>query len=117
MVSQWQTVGFIHGVLNTDNMSILGGLTIDYGPFQFMEHFQFKQISNYSDKSGRYCFEHQPNVCKWNLNRLAEALSPVLDTVQAQKYIKDNYDKLFENYYSQKMRGKLGLSNTEAKDS
>jgi serine/tyrosine/threonine adenylyltransferase len=63
--------------MNTDNMSILG-LTIDYGPFQFMEYFNPRQVSNHSDTEGRYCYENQPSVCKWNMLRLAEALEPIL---------------------------------------
>lgn len=68
----------MHGVLNTDNMSALG-LTIDYGPYGFMEHFNPEFVPNYSDKEGRYSYKNQPSICKWNLLRLAEALHPLLD--------------------------------------
>lgn len=57
MVSHWQAVGWVHGVLNTDNMSILG-VTIDYGPFEFIDHYDSKQVSNHSDREGRYCYEN-----------------------------------------------------------
>ena len=66
LVAQWQSVGFCHGVLNTDNMSALG-LTIDYGPFGFMEHFNPKFACNHSDSDGRYRYEAQPEICLFNL--------------------------------------------------
>jgi len=66
MVALWQSVGFCHGVMNTDNMSILG-LTIDYGPYGFMEHFDPKYICNHSDNDGRYRYEAQPEICLYNL--------------------------------------------------
>lgn len=66
MVALWQTIGFCHGVLNSDNMSIVG-VTIDYGPYGFMEHFDPKHICNHSDNEGRYRFEAQPGICSWNL--------------------------------------------------
>lgn len=78
MVAKWQCVGYVHGVMNTDNMSILG-ITIDYGPFGLMEYFNPKMVSNHSDSEGRYAYENQPAVCKFNLLRLAEALDPFLD--------------------------------------
>jgi uncharacterized protein YdiU (UPF0061 family) len=77
MVALWQCYGFCHGVLNTDNMSILG-LTIDYGPFGFMEYFDKKHICNHSDQHGLYMYANQPQICKSNLGRLAEALVTVL---------------------------------------
>lgn len=72
LVAQWQCAGFVHGVLNTDNMSILG-LTIDYGPFQFMEYFDKELVGNSSDHTGRYCYENQPEMCKWNCVKLLES--------------------------------------------
>ena len=73
LVAKWQAYGFCHGVLNTDNMSILG-ITIDYGPFAFMEHYNPKFICNYSDKEGRYRYEAQPEICLFNLIKLLESL-------------------------------------------
>lgn len=73
LVAKWQAYGFCHGVLNTDNMSILG-ITIDYGPFAFMEHYNPKFICNYSDKEGRYRYEAQPEICLFNLKKLLESL-------------------------------------------
>ena len=83
MVATWQCVGFCHGVLNTDNMSLLG-LTIDYGPYGFMDNFDPKHICNHSDDKGRYRYEAQPEICKWNLGKLAEALDPVLPKQQSK---------------------------------
>lgn len=75
LVAAWQSVGFVHGVLNTDNMSILG-LTIDYGPFGFMDKFDPKYSPNITDiqGGGRYAYRNQPAVCQWNLARLATSL-------------------------------------------
>lgn len=78
LVALWQCYGFCHGVLNTDNMSILG-LTIDYGPYAWMEHFDPEFVCNHSDKNGRYRYLAQPEACKWNLERLCEALDPAVD--------------------------------------
>ena len=72
-------------------MSALG-LTIDYGPYGFMEHFNPKFIPNYSDKEGRYSYENQPSICKWNLIKLAEALHPIRDMEETKKFINDNFD-------------------------
>ena len=81
MVAQWQAVGFAHGVMNTDNMSILGD-TIDYGPFGFMEAYKPNFICNHSDTNGRYSFKNQPAIALWNLNALATAFSSLLQREQ-----------------------------------
>ncbi len=78
LLAQWQAVGFCHGVMNTDNMSVLG-LTIDYGPFGFLDAFDPNHICNHSDHQGRYAWARQPNVALWNLHALAQALLPLLD--------------------------------------
>lgn len=72
LVAEWQCCGFTHGVLNTDNMSIIG-LTIDYGSFGFMETYDPNFIPNLSDNEGRYRFDNQPNICKWNLEKLFQS--------------------------------------------
>jgi len=77
LMAQWQAVGFCHGVMNTDNMSILG-LTIDYGPFGFLDAYDPGHVCNHSDHQGRYAFARQPNVALWNLHALAQALLPLL---------------------------------------
>ena len=77
LVAKWMSVGFTHGVLNTDNLS-LASITIDYGPFGFLDAYDPNYIPNHSDDSGRYDYESQPGICLWNLGRLAVALTPLL---------------------------------------
>ncbi|KAM6895251.1 selenoprotein O2 [Xenentodon cancila] len=116
LVAQWQCVGFCHGVLNTDNMSILG-LTLDYGPFGFMDRFDPDFICNASDKRRRYSYRAQPSVCRWNLARLAEALGSELDAAEAGAVLED-FMPTFEDFYLGIMRKKLGLvQKEEAADS
>ncbi|CAJ1057127.1 selenoprotein O1 [Xyrichtys novacula] len=111
LVAQWQCVGFCHGVLNTDNMSILG-LTLDYGPYGFMDRFDPDFICNASDNSGRYSYQAQPAICRWNLVKLAEALAPELPPDRAEA-VMDEYLDLYNNFYLQNMRKKLGLLKKE----
>lgn len=108
LVALWQTVGFCHGVLNTDNMSILG-LTIDYGPFGFIERFHPDHIPNTSDTDGRYRFKKQPEVCCWNLLKFAEALAPLVPIEELKDILSDNYFLEYKNEFMKKMRCKLGL--------
>ncbi|KAM9352166.1 selenoprotein O1 [Symphorus nematophorus] len=107
LVAQWQCVGFCHGVLNTDNMSILG-LTLDYGPYGFMDRFDPDFICNASDNSGRYSYQAQPAICRWNLVKLAEALAPELPPDRAEA-VMDEYLGLYNGFYLENMRKKLGL--------
>lgn len=109
VVAKWQSVGFIHGVLNTDNMSIIGD-TLDYGPFGFMEHFDPKHISNTSDDSGRYRFEAQPDICKFNCSVLADQLGLVVDTSRLGTILEE-YDAIYEKEYYSLMLRKLGIEN------
>ncbi|XP_030646614.1 selenoprotein O1 isoform X3 [Chanos chanos] len=111
LVAQWQCVGFCHGVLNTDNMSILG-LSIDYGPFGFMDRFDPDFICNASDNSGRYSYKAQPAICRWNLARLAEALDPDLPPERAEAVL-DEYMPFYNAFYLANMRKKLGLLRKE----
>ena len=78
LVSEWQCVGFVHGVLNTDNMSI-AGLTIDYGPYGFLDRYDPYHIFNGSDTGGRYSYVNQADICEWNCKKLAEILEPLLN--------------------------------------
>ena len=122
LVAKWQAVGFCHGVLNTDNMSILG-LTLDYGPFSFIDATDLKFICNHSDSSGRYSYLNQPNVFHWNLVRLAEALLPLIASseeeevidakVEVLKEILFEFPKQYEQYYQEAMCLKLGLTQVE----
>uniref|UniRef100_A0A8C6ZJW3 Selenoprotein O n=1 Tax=Nothoprocta perdicaria TaxID=30464 RepID=A0A8C6ZJW3_NOTPE len=115
LVAEWQCVGFCHGVLNTDNMSIVG-LTIDYGPFGFMDRYDPEHICNGSDNTGRYAYNKQPEICKWNLGKLAEALVPELPLEISELILEEEYDAEFEKHYLQKMRKKLGLIQLELED-
>ncbi|CAD8158132.1 unnamed protein product [Paramecium pentaurelia] len=108
LVAQWQCYGFCHGVLNTDNMSIIG-LTIDYGPFGFIDYFNKNHICNNSDKEGRYSYANQPQVCLWNLNRLSEALESVIPKDQSKQIIQDSYWVQYKKWYYHYMLRKLGL--------
>ena len=106
LVALWQCYGFMHGVLNTDNMSILG-LTIDYGPFGWMDFFNQGHICNHSDQGGRYSYENQPSICEWNLMKLADAFKHAADFTKMSTYCKENYDKLYNECYYSKMREKV----------
>ena len=109
MVALWQCVGYVHGVMNTDNMSILG-ITIDYGPFRFMEHFDPRMVSNHSDNEARYRYEEQPKTCKWNLMRLSEALDPLLPIEWSSNYVNSHFDELYSQTYLSQMALKLGFT-------
>uniref|UniRef100_A0A8C4N4P2 Selenoprotein O n=1 Tax=Eptatretus burgeri TaxID=7764 RepID=A0A8C4N4P2_EPTBU len=111
LVADWQCVGFCHGVLNTDNMSILG-ITIDYGPFGFMDRFDPNFVCNASDDGGRYAFKQQPGICHWNLARLAEALSPELPSERSGPLLND-FQPEFDARFSENMHRKLGLRQQE----
>uniref|UniRef100_A0A0D9QYB4 Selenoprotein O n=2 Tax=Chlorocebus sabaeus TaxID=60711 RepID=A0A0D9QYB4_CHLSB len=115
MVAEWQCVGFCHGVLNTDNMSILG-LTIDYGPFGFLDRYDPDHVCNASDNTGRYAYSKQPEVCKWNLQKLAEALQPELPLELGEAILAEEFDAEFQRHYMQKMRRKLGLVRLELEE-
>lgn len=107
MIARWQAQGFSHGVMNTDNMSILG-LTIDYGPFSFMETYDPAFICNHSDTQGRYSFERQPSVALWNLQRLASSLESLIQEEQLKDAL-SSYEKILVQEYSYLMRSKFGL--------
>ncbi|WP_210397544.1 protein adenylyltransferase SelO [Motiliproteus sediminis] len=107
LIAQWQAVGFCHGVMNTDNFSILG-LTIDYGPYGFLETYDPKHICNHSDHQGRYAFELQPRMALWNCYCLAQALTPLVDKAALQAAL-DRYDPVLQKHYLERMRAKLGL--------
>ena len=109
LMAHWMAVGFMHGVMNTDNMSILG-LTLDYGPFGFMEAFDAGHICNHSDHQGRYTYRNQPHVAQWNLYCLAEAFLPLIKRpLQARDAIDETYGEAFGTTFERLMRAKLGL--------
>ncbi len=119
MVAQWQAVGFCHGVMNTDNMSILG-LTIDYGPFQFLDGFNPAHICNHSDSQGRYAYNKQPNVAYWNLFCLGQALLPLISTTEGDQELTlaalESYKTVFPSAMEARMRAKLGLTAPQPPD-
>jgi uncharacterized protein YdiU (UPF0061 family) len=114
-MAQWQAVGFCHGVMNTDNMSVLG-LTLDYGPFQFMDGFNPDHICNHSDTAGRYAYARQPQVAYWNLFCLGQALMPLIDAQEPALAALETYKTVFPQALDQRMRAKLGLSDAHALD-
>jgi uncharacterized protein YdiU (UPF0061 family) len=111
LMAQWQAVGFSHGVMNTDNMSILG-LTLDYGPFGFLDAFDPGFVCNHSDTGGRYAFDQQPDVAAWNLTKLAQALVPLMSVETASDSIAE-YPQAFGRAYLARMAGKFGLAPGE----
>ena len=108
MVAHWQAVGFCHGVMNTDNMSILG-LTIDYGPFQFLDAFNPDHICNHTDAQGRYAYNKQPNIAYWNLFCLGQALLPLIGEPELAMAALESYKTVFPAALEQLMCAKLGL--------
>lgn len=115
LVAAWQTVGFCHGVLNTDNMSILG-LTLDYGPFGFLERFDPKHVCNHSDYMGRYAYDQQPGVVYWNVCCLAQALSPLIQDLSAIEHILKKFPENFKQAIMARWRAKLGLCSEQRDD-
>lgn len=107
MIAQWQAVGFAHGVMNTDNMSIIGQ-TFDYGPFGFLDDYEPGYICNHSDYQGRYAFNQQPKIGLWNLSALAHSLSALIDKSDLETSL-EQYEVQLHGYFSQLMRKKLGL--------
>ncbi len=120
LVINWMRVGFIHGVMNTDNMAI-SGETIDYGPCAFMDYYDPKTVFSSIDKFGRYAFSNQPPITKWNLARLAECLIPLIDknedtAIKSATDLIDNFQNIYEDKWLNMMRDKLGLFGEDKND-
>ncbi|UKK98542.1 protein adenylyltransferase SelO [Brevibacillus brevis] len=120
LISKWQLAGFIHGVMNTDNMAI-SGETIDYGPCAFMDTYDPATVFSSIDVQGRYAYGNQPYIAVWNLSRFAESLLPLLheNEAQAVKVAEDalaEFSKLYHSHWLTGMRAKLGLFNEEEQD-
>ena len=120
LIARWQLVGFIHGVMNTDNMA-LSGETIDYGPCAFMNAYDPATVFSSIDHGGRYAYGNQPPIAQWNLARLAEAMLPLFDTdmdkaIERATAALGRFPDLFEAHWLAGMRSKLGLFNEEAED-
>ena len=107
LIALWQANGFIHGVMNTDNMTITG-TTFDYGPFGFMDRFNPNFTPNHSDPHGRYAYGRQPEIGYWNLSKFAETLGHLIDSQLITKEL-DNYQQIYNQYYRELMGQKLGL--------
>jgi uncharacterized protein YdiU (UPF0061 family) len=115
MVARWQSVGFCHGVMNTDNMSILG-LTIDYGPFQFLDAYDPSHICNHTDAQGRYAFNQQPNIAYWNLFCLGQALLPLIGEQELAIAALESYKAVFPTEFENLMHAKFGLRGDDRRD-
>ena len=120
LVINWMRVGFVHGVMNTDNMTI-SGETIDYGPCAFMDTYDPKTVFSSIDKMGRYAYCNQPSITKWNLSRFAECLIPLINRDQDQAIknatkLINTFEKKYEERWMSMMRKKLGLQGTHDKD-
>ncbi|MCE9564065.1 MAG: YdiU family protein [Planctomycetes bacterium] len=120
LIAKWQLVGFIHGVMNTDNVAI-SGETIDYGPCAFMDAYHLETVFSSIDHAGRYAYGNQPNIAQWNLARFAETLLPLLDTnenaaVEIAMAELNQFPATFEAYWLAGMRKKLGFQTDEAED-
>ena len=120
LVVNWMRVGFIHGVMNTDNMSI-SGETIDYGPCAFMDTYDPKTVFSSIDQMGRYAYFNQPIITKWNLSRFAECLIPLIDknqekAIELATEIINSFEKKYEEKWLNMMRDKLGLFGMDEKD-
>jgi uncharacterized protein YdiU (UPF0061 family) len=120
LLAKWMQVGFVHGVMNTDNMA-LSGETIDYGPCAFMDNYDPETVFSSIDRHGRYAYGNQPRIANWNLARLAEALLPVLDpdeqkAVQIANGAIQRFPGLYEQNWLAAFRGKIGLTTAQDGD-
>ena len=120
LIASWMHVGFIHGVMNTDNMAI-SGETIDYGPCAFMDHYDPATVFSSIDARGRYAYGNQPSIAQWNLARLAETLLPLIDAdsnraiARATEVVND-FPHQYERHWLHGMRAKLGLVSEDEAD-
>jgi uncharacterized protein YdiU (UPF0061 family) len=115
MIAHWQSVGFMHGVMNTDNMSMLG-ITLDYGPYGFMEAFDVDHICNHTDQGGRYSYANQVPVGHWNCYALANALMPLIQDKESAEAALDGYIDAYGDQFDTLMHAKLGLSTAQEND-
>ena len=120
LIAKWMHIGFIHGVMNTDNMSICGE-TIDYGPCAFINRYHRDAVFSSIDEDGRYAYGNQPPMALWNLTRLAETLLPLIDAnqehaIELARASLENFNNLYGHYWLSGMRKKLGLFNDEIDD-
>lgn len=114
LVARWQAYGFCHGVMNTDNMSLLG-ITLDFGPYAFLDDFDARFICNHSDDRGRYSFENQVPIAHWNLAALAQALTPFVEVTRLRETM-ELFLPLYEAEWLDLMRRRLGFARADADD-
>ena len=120
LIVEWMRVGFIHGVMNTDN-STISGETIDYGPCAFMDHYDANTVFSSIDTQGRYSFANQPSIIQWNLVRLAECLLPLIDkdekrSIETAQNLINTFSSLFKDKWLQMMKNKLGINDQSEDD-
>src|SRR5690606_38887536 len=120
LIAQWQSIGFIHGVMNTDNM-LLSGETIDYGPCAFMDNFNPATVYSSIDSQGRYAYRNQPAIAQWNLAWLAQSLLPLLAReeeagVELARAELSRFVEQYEEHYESLMLAKLGLQQRDAEN-
>ena len=120
LISKWMGLGFIHGVMNTDNAT-LSGETIDYGPCAFMDYYDEKTVFSSIDRNGRYAYSNQPLIARWNMARLAETLLPLIDSnankaIEKATEIIETFSTIYENYWAEEMRRKFGFKSNNKDD-
>jgi uncharacterized protein YdiU (UPF0061 family) len=120
LISKWMGIGFIHGVMNTDNVT-LSGETIDYGPCAFMDYYDANAVFSSIDKQGRYAYSNQPILARWNVARLAEALIPLIHkdadiAIEKATQIINNFSNIYESYWLKEMRRKFGFKTKKSND-
>lgn len=113
LIAKWMAYGFMHGVMNTDNMSV-AAVTIDYGPFAFMDRFDAGTICNHTDKEGRYSYENQPLIAQWNLSSLYNAMKPLFENPHKANEYLEMFMSLYQYYYYELMNKKLGLQSQKS---
>ncbi len=114
LVAAWQAYGFVHGVLNTDNMSLIGE-TFDYGPYTFLDHYEPDHVANKNDHEARYAFSQQPSIVLWNLAALAQAMLPLVARAELEAEL-DRFEGLYQAAYLDRMKARLGLQGVDADD-
>ena len=120
LVINWMRVGFIHGVMNTDNMSV-SGESIDFGPCAFMDTYNSNAVFSSIDQLGRYSFSNQPKITKWNITRFAECLIPLIDeneniAIDLATEVIEEFENKYERKWLNMMRDKLGMFGEESSD-
>ncbi|MFZ6753654.1 protein adenylyltransferase SelO [Undibacterium sp. Dicai25W] len=115
LMAHWQSVGFMHGVMNTDNMSILG-ITLDYGPYGFMEAFDESHICNHTDQQGRYSYKMQPSIGNWNVHALGQAMLPLIGSVEDTQAALSEYSNSFVAKWESLLRSKFGFRMAHESD-